>query len=94
MASARTLYELYPETYETGIPVRHLMDEMERYYETAEGKKLSPAERKKTVWTAVVAELMDMTRNSLHSVGLLHYSLPEETLHTSSYNWRSGNNER
>lgn len=85
MASARTLYELYPETYETGIPVRHLMDEMERYYETAEGKKLSPAERKKTVWTAVVAELMDMTRNSLHSVGLLHYSLPEETLHTSSY---------
>ncbi len=85
MASARALYERYPEEYQIGIPIRDIMGEMERHYTHEDGVLLSPYEIKKAVWTAVVGELMDMTRNSLHSIGLFNYSLPEADLHTESF---------
>jgi superfamily II DNA/RNA helicase len=78
MRSARTLMDRYPGTYEKGIPLLHLIDEMCSSYSEVFGKSMSPAMITKEVYKAIIGELKDLSRNSLHSIGWIDYQITED----------------
>jgi len=85
MEAARNLMKQFPSHYKNGISILHLIDEMIPIMSTVLGSKASPSSVKKEVYKALIGELKDFSRNSLHSIGWLDYQLPEDALISEGY---------
>lgn len=77
MKSARNLMDKYPDYYSKGIPILDLIGEIRSIYSEIYGNEISPPVIVKEVYKAVIGELKDLSRNSLHSIGWIDYQLAE-----------------
>jgi superfamily II DNA/RNA helicase len=84
MAAARKLIRQHPDTYGDHIPLLHLIEEMKNSLSTIDNKQ-SPQVVAKKIWSAVIGELMDVSRNSLRGVGWLEYQLGQGYVMRASY---------